>query len=223
MSDFILNVESQLDALKTESGRRHLKTPQVRSLSAALYKELADKSRDNVFAGCSELLDKRVWAMDIIAYDFAYRVRKQYDESTFPIFESWLIKYVRDWSACDDFCSRAFGELLIQRPELFPKIISWTEREEFWVRRASAVVLIPAIRKNKYAEINPLMISDLLMQDGHYLVLKGYGWMLKMLSQKEPEKVSEYLIKHKDIMPRISFRYAVEKMDKAQKEYLMGL
>ena len=28
-------------------------------------------------------------------YDWAYKVRKQYNENTFSVFESWLIKYVR--------------------------------------------------------------------------------------------------------------------------------
>jgi len=27
------------------------------------------------------------------------------------------------------------------------------------------------------------------MKDGHYLVLKGYGWMLKELALKESERV----------------------------------
>ena len=55
------------------------------------------------------------------------------------------------------------------------------------MRRAS--VLIPSIRRDKYKETNPLQVSDILMQDEHDLVRKGYGWMLKTLSVKEPELV----------------------------------
>ena len=80
------------------------------------------------------------------------------------------------------------------------------------MRRACAVSLLVSIRRNDYKAIDPLQISDLLMKDGHYLVLKGYGWMLKELSLKEPELVFEYLMKNKDIMPRIAFRYAMQKM-----------
>lgn len=61
------------------------------------------------------------------------------------------------------------------------------------------------------------MISDALMNDSHYLVLKGYGWMLKVLSEAEPEKVYEYLIKNRNCMPRVAFRYALEKLDKDKK------
>ncbi|MCW1890150.1 DNA alkylation repair protein [Vibrio chagasii] len=36
-------------------------------------------------------------------------------------------------------------------------------------------------------------MADLLLEDKHDLVQKGYGWMLKVLSQKEPQQVEGYL------------------------------
>jgi 3-methyladenine DNA glycosylase AlkD len=45
--------------------------------------------------------------------------------------------------------------------------------------------------------------------------------MLKVLSVKEPQLVYDYLEKNKEIMPRVSFRYALEKMDKERKSELM--
>lgn len=54
-------------------------------------------------------------------------------------------------------------------------MIKWTKDTDFWVRRASAVILIPCILKNDYEGINPFVISDHLLEDEHDLVLKGYG------------------------------------------------
>ena len=70
-------------------------------------------------------------------------------------------------------------------------------------------------------EIDYLQVSDLLMNDEHYLVLKGYGWMLKELSKHEPKMVIDYLKKHKDKMPRTAFRYALEKLDAESRKELM--
>ena len=89
------------------------------------------------------------------------------------------------------------------------------------MRRASAVVLIPSIWDGKYTETNPLQVADILMQDEHDLVRKGYGWMLKILSEKEPELVFDYLMKNKTTMPRVSFRYALEKMSAEKRKLLM--
>jgi 3-methyladenine DNA glycosylase AlkD len=100
-------------------------------------------------------------------------------------------------------------------------VLKWTEDPNFCVRRAAAVILIYPIKHNKYVGINPFLISDALMMDEHYLVLKGYGWMLKVLSQGDPGIVYDYLVKNRDIMPRVSFRYALEKFDGGLKEELM--
>ena len=101
--------------------------------------------------------------------------------------------------------------------------MKWTKDEDYWVRRASAVILIPAILHKDYEGINPLMISDLLMSDEHDLVQKGYGWMLKSLSQVDMETVTNYLIDNHTQMPRTAYRYALEKYDQETRTKLMSL
>lgn len=202
---------------------KHIITGDIRKLSAKLYREINDKNIENVLSLCEELLEQHSWALGVIAYDFAYRARKQYSEATYDVFYRWLKDYVRGWGDCDDFCTHAFGELLRQRKDLFEKVITWTDDKDFWVRRASAVILIPVILKNDYDGINPLEISDRLMSDEHDLVLKGYGWMLKALSQVDQSCVEKYLIDNHDKMPRAAYRYALEKFDKETRNRLMNM
>ena len=83
-------------------------------------------------------------------------------------------------------------------------------------------MLLPAIWHDKYNEVNPLEVSNILMKDSHDLVLKGYGWMLKILSIKQPGIVFNYLLKNKATMPRTAYRYALEKFDTEKKKILMG-
>ncbi len=223
MKDVVMIVESELNRISSTSTGSHLKTGEIRKLSGKLFQNLHDKSRENVIDICESLLEQRNWPMGVIAFDFALRIKNHFDSNTFSIFESWLIKYVRGWGDCDDFCTHAFGELISQNTYLVQNIIPWTKRDEFWMRRAAAVVLIPSIRQNKYKETNPIVISDLIMKDSEDLVLKGYGWMLKELSKKEPVLVYDYLMKNKDDMPRVAFRYALENLDKERKTELMNL
>lgn len=196
-------------------------TGMIRSISSSVFKLIEDKSIDNVLGLCERLLEKRKWALGVVAYDWAFRMKKQYTEETFYIFEKWLRKYVKDWGDCDDFCTHAFGELLSQYNNLIDKILIWTEHPDFWVRRAVAVILIYPIKKGKLRERYPFVIADKLMKDEHHLVLKGYGWMLKVLSTVKPEAVYDYLIRNKNEMPRVSFRYAIEKFDIDKKAILM--
>ncbi|MFD2878873.1 DNA alkylation repair protein [Paenibacillus rhizoplanae] len=48
--------------------------------------------------------------------------------------------------------------------------------------------------RNDFNRLKPFYIADRLMNDKHELVLKGYGWMLKSLSQINKEEVIDYLI-----------------------------
>lgn len=202
---------------------KHIITGDIRRLSARLFRKIEDRRIDNVLVLCEELLSQHDWALGVIAFDWAYRVRKQYNAETYGIFFGWLKKYVRGWGDCDDFCTHAFGELLRRRKELFSSILEWTKDGDFWVRRASAVVLIPAILHNDYNGISPFMISDALICDGHELVLKGYGWMLKCYSQVEPKTVKGYLVDRRTVMPRVAFRYALEKYDAETRNTLLKL
>jgi len=221
MNNLVVTAKTELAYLHNTVTGNHIKTGDIRKLSTKLFRGIKEQPLDTVFSICEELLEEHNWSLGIIAYDFAYRMRKQYDNKTFSVFEGWLEKYVRGWGDCDDFCTHAFGELICQNEKLVENIIDWTKRDEFWMRRAAAVVLIPSIRQDKYNETNPLRISDILMFDEHHLVLKGYGWMLKILSVKEPKLVFEYLVNNIEVMPRVAYRYALEKMDIESKRILM--
>lgn len=218
MINVVSEAHKRVSALREAS---NYTTGSVRSVSAAMFKALEDKSIDHVFTQCGQLLEEREWALGVIAYDWAFRVRKQYDHRTFGVFDRWLKEYVRDWGDCDDFCTHAIGELIRQKNALFSEVMKWTEHPDFWVRRAAAVSLIYPIKKNSYSGIDPFWISDALLRDEHYLVLKGYGWMLKVLSEKEPQAVYAYLISKKQVMPRLAFRYALEKLGKEMRDNLM--
>ena len=213
------SIEGEKESCTVKTGK--ISTRKVRAISSALYRSIQDRSIDHVLMLSEELLEEQDWALGVIAYDWAYRVRDQYTDQTFFIFENWLKTYITGWGDCDDFCTHAVGALIGQRNERFRDVMKWTEDPNFCVRRAAAVSLIDPIRRNKYEQIDPFAVSDALMQDDHHLVLKGYGWMLKVLSQREPRRVIQYLEKHRTVMPRVSFRYALEKLGVEDRENLM--
>lgn len=220
MENIIETIHHELDLVKNKNGK--IITSDVRKISAYVYRSVKPLSFAEKLDLCENLLEQREWALGVVAYDIAYKERKHYTPDTFHRFENWLMRYVRGWGDCDDFCTHAFGALLAQNNHLFPKILAWCQRPEFWMRRAAAVSLIYPINKYMAAQIEPFKISDALMNDDHDLVLKGYGWMLKVYGTKEPALVAQYLSKNAKRMPRVSFRYALEKFDDETKRQLMA-
>jgi hypothetical protein len=127
MNEIIKTTKKELENMDTTVQGKHLKTGDIRRLSAKLFKTINDKSKEYVFTVCDELLEQRDAAMGVIAFDFVYRMKEQYDKNTFAVFETWLEKYVRGWGDCDDFCTHAFVELICQNIPLTSKIVKRTK------------------------------------------------------------------------------------------------
>ena len=89
------------------------------------------------------------------------------------------------------------------------------------MRRASAVTLIYGLRRGEYLN-DAFEIANALFYDEEMYVLKGYGWMLKEASNTYREEVFNYVMKRKKTMPRLSLRYAIEKMPEEMRKEAMS-
>lgn len=194
--------------------------PVVRKISVQYFTMVRKKSRDEIFQLCEDLLKSGNWMERAVAFGWAFRLRKQYEKTDYHLFESWLKRHVDGWGSCDNFCTHAFGAFILQFPEFLPKLKEWAKSPNRWVRRASAVILIYAIRRMKYLE-NVFEIADNLLMDQDVMVQKGYGWMLKEASNHYPKEVFNYVVEHKKEMPRTPLRYAIEKLPPEQRKEAM--
>jgi 3-methyladenine DNA glycosylase AlkD len=189
-----------------------LATSVVRRISGQRFREVKHLDKERLFALCEDLLESRNWPERAIAFDWAFRYWKRFEESDFVTFERWLNAYVDGWGSCDNFCTHAFGSLILQYPGLIPGVMKWTKSDNRWFRRAAAVVMIYSARRGEHLDA-AFQIADCLLTDGDDMVQKGYGWMLKEISKRDPARVFDYVMTHKDVMPRTSLRYAIEKLD----------
>lgn len=210
----IQNIRQEISAAKLE--KHNLKgdsliTAVVRQIAKDNYQQIKTSSKDDIFAICEELLASGDWQERAIAFQWAFRIRKQYVASDFERFESWFEKYVDGWGSCDDFCTHAFGHLIYTFPEHIPRVKAWIPSENRWFRRGAAVVMIYGIRREREFAAS-FEIADQLLMDADDLVQKGYGWMLKEISKYEPHQVFEFVMQRKVAMPRTSLRYAIEKL-----------
>ncbi|MBU7029806.1 MAG: DNA alkylation repair protein [Theionarchaea archaeon] len=198
-----------------------LRTPVTRKISANYFSKIKKRSKQDIFDLCELLLKSGYSEERTIAFDWAFRVKRQYTLSDFERFESWLRTFVTGWGSCDDFCTHALGAFIFQFPEVIPEVKKWAESDNRWLKRASAVVFIYSIRRDTYIE-HGFEIADILLLDHDDMVQKGYGWMLKEISNLYPQKVFEYVMQKKDVMPRTSLRYAIEKLSPELKKKAMA-
>ena len=156
----------------------------------------------------------------LLACQIVYAFKKMYVKEDFTVFESWVSKYIDNWAECDTFCNKVIGEMLFLFPDLVNDMKTWALSENLWVRRASAVSFIYPAKKNMFVE-DQWEIALLLLEDKEDMVQKGYGWMLKVLSQKRQNDVFDFVQRYKARMPRTALRYAIEKMPAQLKKQAM--
>ncbi|MBT4120550.1 MAG: DNA alkylation repair protein [Candidatus Magasanikbacteria bacterium] len=193
----------------------------LKEIGKKYWPEVKDMNKKDFFLFVEELLKSSYNEESGLAFKWLFRRKSEYVKNDFKIFESWLKKYVTNWGKCDDFCTHAFGELILQFPELILKTKSWSKSKNRWLRRASAIIFIFPIRKDKRFLKDIFAVSDVLLQDSDDLVQKGYGWTLKEASNIYQKQVFDFVVKRKDKMPRTALRYAIEKMPKNLKKQAM--
>jgi len=233
MNDIIKHIRAELlqniDPVYRQGAQNYFKEgivlhgvrlPVVRTISGKYYQKVKGSGKSEIFALCDRLLSYGTSEERTIAFDWAWRRRWEFQPSDFHIFERWLKDHVNNWGGVDDLCGHTFGYFIEQFPEFLPDVFRWTRVKPWHFRRAAAVALIYPVRRGKYFG-NVLQTADALMNDGHYLVQKGYGWLLKEACKKFPGEVFDYVMRNKDRMPRTALRYAIEKMPPAQRKKAM--
>jgi 3-methyladenine DNA glycosylase AlkD len=221
-----------VDPATKESGKRFfkkdvlaygVKVPVVNSIAGRHLKEIkaAGLGKAEVYALCNELWTSGYLEEAFVACAFSESQHNLYEVADFEVFEGWVQGHVTNWATCDTLCNHTVGDLLMLFPELGERLLGWTASTNRWVRRAAAVSLIIPARQGLF---HPLVfrIADALLTDTDDLVRKGYGWMLKATADHDQPAVFDYVMEHKDAMPRTALRYAVEKMPPALRQQAMA-
>ncbi len=188
-----------------------VKSAMTERIAKEYFREIKERPKNEIFLMCEELWKSGYLEEAGIACNWSYFVHKRYEPTDFEIFERWISKYVTNWAACDTLCNHSVGTLVEMYPEKINDLKRLAHSKNRWEKRASAVSLIIPARKGMF--LNYIFeIAEILITDTDDMVRKGYGWMLKAASQAHQDKVFDFVMNHRTIMPRTSLRYAVEKM-----------
>jgi len=191
-----------------------VRTPIVRKIAKTYFKEVKPLGKKKVFELCEQLLANKYTEEATVAIQWAGALKPEFEEKDFKIFENWLKKYIDNWGKTDDFCLHVIHPLIEKYPLLVEKVKPWTRSKNRWLRRASAVSFITTSGQYYTTGQNlkdVFYVALALLKDEDDLVQKGYGWMLKAASVTNPKKVFEFVMEHKQEMPRTALRYAIEK------------
>ena len=94
------------------------------------------------------------------------------------------------------------------------------ESDSVWERRIAVLATFTLIRAGQYDDT--LGLCELLLDDRHDLIHKATGWMLREIGNRDRATMVAFVERHRARMPRTMLRYAIEKLEPAERKQLMA-
>ena len=160
----------------------------------------------------SPIHEKRLLALLILtdAYEHA-------DESgRAAIYRLYLknLARINNWDLVDGSAPGIVGRHLEKRPRNL--LFRLARSKILWRRRVAVLATFDFIRQNDF--VDALRLAELLLDDGHDLMHKAVGWMLREMGKRDVAELKGFLRNHAARMPRTMLRYAIEKLPERERQ-----
>jgi 3-methyladenine DNA glycosylase AlkD len=128
-------------------------------------------------------------------------------------------RFVNNWDLVDSSAEVLVGAHLEGRSVALLRRL--TRSKIVWERRIAMIATMHFIKRREFAPT--LEIAELLLGDGHDLIHKAAGWMLREVGKKDQTALEGFLRRHCKTMPRTMLRYAIERFpERLRRGYLDG-
>jgi len=158
--------------------------------------------------------EARVGAVSVM--DWQARRRSTTAERRRELFDLYIRRHdlIDTWDLVDRSAIWVVGEYLVDRPR---DVLYELARAAEPMRRRTAILSTYAfIRRGDLDDT--YRIAELLVGDEDELVQKAIGWMLREAGKRDEARLLAYLDAHRAVMPRVTVRYAIEKLEPAVRE-----
>ena len=169
----------------------------------------------------SPIHEVRVGGVSIM--DFQARSRKTLRARRQELYDLYLRRHdrINNWDLVDRAARYVIGSYLFDFDKRRKILYKLARSKDTWERRTSIVSTLFFIGKDDVADV--FKIAEILVSDDQDLIHKGTGWALRYAGDKDPQTLSNFLDKHAATMPRTLLRYAMEHLDKTQRDHYLSM
>jgi len=166
----------------------------------------------------SPIHEVRVGAVSIM--DFQARSKKTPELRKKELFDLYIRRHdrINNWDLVDRSAPYVVGGYLFDRPRNILYKLACSKN--IWERRTAIVSTYFFIRQGDVSDT--FQIAELLVNDKQDLIHKATGGWIREAGKRDSQKLLSFLDKHAATMPRTMLRYAIEHLNKKQKEYYMS-
>lgn len=161
--------------------------------------------------------EARMGAVSIM--DFQARNKKTTEEYRKVLFDLYLgeHKHINNWDMVDRSAPYVVGGYLADKPrEILYRLARSKNVHE---RRTAIVSTYYFIRQGEIDDT--FKLAEILVHDPEKSIHKAVGSWIREAGKKDKLQLTNFLETHAATMPRVMLRYAIEKLDKKEKEHFM--
>ncbi|MEN9684501.1 MAG: hypothetical protein RLZZ28_287 [Bacteroidota bacterium] len=125
---------------------------------------------------------------------------------------------INNWDLVDRSAPYVVGGYLFDKPRIL--LYKLAKSPNLWERRTAIVSTYFFIRQNDLADT--FKIAGILVKDKEELVQKAVGSWIREAGKRDKTILLDFLHKYAATMPRITLRYAIEKLSKEEKAVFMN-
>ncbi|QOD61318.1 DNA alkylation repair protein [Polaribacter haliotis] len=163
--------------------------------------------------------DHKLGAISVL--DWKARHRKTSTEEKKEVYKAYINNHhlIDNWGLVDRAAPYVVGGYLFDkdRTPLYRLAHSKNPME----RRTAIVATYYFIRKDEIEDT--FKIAEILINDNDEYVQKAIGSWIREAGKRDENKLKEFLDTYAVSMPRVTLRYAIEKLDRETKDYYLGL
>ena len=185
----------------------------------ALAKEFIDMSPEQIEKLLeSPIHEVRAGAVSIM--DWQARNKKTPEARRKELFDLYMRRHdrINNWDLVDRSAPYVVGGYLFDKPrDILYKL---ARSKNIWERRTAIVSTYYFVRKGEVADT--FKIAEMLLHDDQDLIHKATGGWLREAGKKDRQRLLSFLDKHAATMPRTALRYAIERLDKKQRDHYLS-
>lgn len=165
----------------------------------------------------SPYYEVRMGAVSIM--DFQARRKNITEEEKKVLYKLYVDNHdrINNWDLVDRSAPHVVGGYLVDKPRKV--LYKLAKSKDVWERRTAIVSTWYFIRQNDVSDT--FALAELLVKDKHEMIHKAVGSWVREAGKRDKKRLLSFLDTYAPVMPRTMLRYAVEKLDKKQKDFYM--
>jgi len=193
----------------------------LRAVARAFLADHPDVDRTSLVELVLALWHRPVYELKAVAVAVLERRTGDLVTADLELLED-LLRRSHTWALVDWICTKVAAPVVQRDPGMTAVVLErWSRDDDFWVRRASMLIQLPALRAGGGDFELFATFASRMVGEKEFFIRKAIGWVLRDVSKKRPELAYGFLSEHVSEVSGLTFREGSKYLPAEQQESLL--